>query len=535
MSNSADRKTRPHTFWNKTIVWDRQKPIPKSFPITNSRLKSFLGVSILGLAVILLGLICAHFLSLSPLKIYSSSENPLSLSTVITTTTVLAGIYLYLERPESEKHYSQEDRELVNLGLGLTLLTVFVLSSAYSMLPAINSSHCAEDPSLLLHCFAVGAFWIELTSATTLVHLLMLSVLSIGGMLLHQLRLPWGLARKDRIMGNARAIQYSLARIAALQSSNAIDALDEASLWSAPKPRRQKLKLYGREALICLLHWVILNTAKVIPIGILRFFNQLPSWPPELSWCHLLIMISFSSFLTVATFYAFHSVKAEYQKLSARVPFYLLCIVSAYFSLSAELIITIKLTSFWPLIISLIFTGTYAYFWHRATKEVLQNPDKEARNNPSRFCDDSRPLNTTEIQKVLDHQKRGHFRKVLTSFSIASKFDRRIHFSKATCYLLPKSPEGTSSWTIKPSKNEGFRRYSCRAIISTHLTITSFSARMGLLQLIEYGLKLRSNQEEYDAAAQGELVAIDKTIVPSANTRSYSTSKTLFNLNDPWI
>ena len=147
MSNSADRKTRSHTIWDATIVWKPQTPIQKIFPIANSRLEPFLGVGFFGLGVILMGLICAHLLSLSPFKIYSSSENPLSLSTVITITTVLAGIYLYLERPEAEKHYSHEHRELVNLGLGLTLFTVFTLSSAYSMLPAINSCLLYTSPS----------------------------------------------------------------------------------------------------------------------------------------------------------------------------------------------------------------------------------------------------------------------------------------------------------------------------------------------------------------------------------------------------
>lgn len=317
MSNSADRKIRPHTFWNKTIVWGRQTPIQKIFPIANSRLEPFLGVGIFGLAVILVGLICAHFLSLSPLKIYSSSENPLNLSTVITTTTVLAGIYLYLERPEAEKHYSQEHRELVNLGLGLTLFTVFALSSAYSMLPAINSSRCAEGPSLLLHCFAVGAFWIELTSATTLVHLLMLSVLFIGGMLLHQLRLPWGLARIDRITGNARDIQDTLARIAAQHSSMVTNSQDEASLWSATNPRKQKLKLYGRETLICISHATFLGVSKAALLSLLYFSNQLPSWQPDFTWYRLLILTSISSLLLVYSLYNFHSIKVEYQKLSS--------------------------------------------------------------------------------------------------------------------------------------------------------------------------------------------------------------------------
>lgn len=534
MTTSADCKPQPQTLWNQTIVWGPRTPIKKVFPLAEPKLELYWRLGVSGLSVVLVGYIFAHLLSLSPSKIDSSSENPLSLSTVITSTTVLAGIYLYLERPEAEKHYRRRHRELVGVGSFLLLFIMFALSAAYTLLPAINGSHCTEETTFLFHCFIVGEFWIELTSATTLIHLIVLSVLFFGGVLLQLLRIPRGLARRDRITENAHLIQESLVRIAALQSSNAIDALDEASLWSAPNPRKQKLKLYGFEALICLLHWIILTTTKVIPICILRFFNQLPSWPPELTWCHFLIVTSFSSFMTICAFYSFHSVRAEYQKLSAKVPSYLFFIVSAYFSLSIDLILTIKLTSPWPLITSLAFSGTYACFWHRATKEVLPTPDKKARNNPSRFCDDSHPLSTTEIQKNLDHQKRGYFKKVLTSFSIASKFDRRLHFSEATCYLLPESPEGSSSWTIQPSKSEGLRRYSCRAIISTHLTINSFNARMGLLQLIEYGLELRSNQEDYNAAIQGEIVAIDKTIVPSANTRSYSTSKTLFNFNDHW-
>lgn len=532
MTTSADCKTQPQTLWNKTIVWDPRTPIKKIFPFTDPKLEPYWRVGFSGLSVVLVGYISAHLLSFSPSKTYSSSENPLSLSTVITSTTILAGVYLYLERSEAEKHYSRRHRELVETGAFLLLFIMFALSAAYTVLPAINGSHCAEELPYFLHCFAVGDFWIELTSATTLIHLIVLSVLLFGGILLQVLRIPRGLARRDRITGNVHRIQESLVRIAALQSSNAIDALDEASLWSATKPRRQKSKLYGSEALICLLHGAILNTAKVIPLCILHFFNQLPSGPPKFTWCWLLIVTSFSSFLAVYALYSFHSVKAEYQKLSAKVPSYLFCIASAYLSLSFELILAIKLASPWPLITSLIFTGTYTYFWHRATKKVLQPPAKEARNNPSRIRSDSRPLSTTEIQEVLDHQESAHFKKCLTSFSIASKFDRRLHFSKATCYLLPKSPEGTSSWTTKPSKSERLKRYSCRAIISTHLTITSFDVRIGLIQLIEDGLKLRSNQDDYNAATQGELVAIDKTIVPSINTRSYSTSKTLFNFND---
>ena len=551
MSNSADRQTRPHTFWNKTIVWDRQTPIQKLFPITNSRLQSFLGVSIFGLAIIILvGLICAHFLSLSPLKIYSSSENPLSLSTVITTTTVLAGIYLYLERPEAEKHYSQEHRELVNIGLGLTLLTVFALSSAYSMLPAINSSHCAEDPSLLLNCFAVKAFWIELTSATTLVHLLMLSILFIGGMLLHQLRLPWGLARRDRIMGNARDIQDSLARIAAQRSSKVTNSQDEASLWSATNPRKQKLKLYGRETKICIAHAAFLGVSKTALLCLLYFSNQLPSWQTDFTWYRLLILTSISSLLLVISLYKVHSIKVEYQKLSSNVTVYLFGFLCIYFALLFNLILAAKLVSWWPLIISLIFAGAYAYWWHRSTRKILHKTSKPTRKDPNKICAETLSLSTTEIQKILDHpeedqeenRKEDNFQKFLTSFSIASRFDNRLHFSKGTCYLLPasvitlpataKTSEGAPPEMPKSSKDRQLSKYSCGKIISTHLAIKSFETSARLIRLIEDGLKLRSNPEDYNAAAQGEAVAIDRALVPPFETEPHSAPKTLFNFND---
>lgn len=532
MTKSADCNTRPQTFWDKIIVWEPRTPIRKIFPFTEIKTELYFSVGFSGLLVVLVGFMFAQFLSFSPSKIYSTSENPLSLATVITSTTVLAGVYLYLERPEAEKHYSRRHRELVETGSFFLLFIIFTLSAAYTILPAINGSHCTEDFSFPLSCFVVGAFWIELTSATSLIHLIVLAVLLFGGILLQQLRFPRGLARRDRMAQNASHIQDSLARIAALQSSNAINPLDEASLWSAPKPRTQKLRLYGREAFICILHGTILATTKVVSFYMLHFFNQLPSWPPDLTWYRLLILTSFSSLLMVYAFYSFHSAKAEYRKHSALDPDYLSCIAPAFLTLSIELILTIKFTSPWPLITSLILTGIYARFWHRSTKEVLQSPDKNARNNPGKICDDNLPLSTTEIQKVLDLQNEGHFQKFVTSFSIASKFDRRLHFSKATCYLLPNSPEGTSSKTIKPSISERLGKYSCKAIIFTHLAITSFDARVSLFHLIEYGLRLRSNQEDYIAATQGEPVAIDKATVPSIETEPDSAPKTQFKYNN---
>lgn len=476
-----------------------------------------------------MGLICAHLLSLSPFKIYSSSENPLSLSTVITITTVLAGIYLYLERPEAEKHYSHEHRELVNLGLGLTLFTVFTLSSAYSMLPAINSSRCAEDPSLLLHCFAVGEFWIELTSATTLVHLLMLSVLLIGGMLLHQLRLPWGLARRDRIMGNARAIQDSLARLAAQRSSKVINAQDEVSLWSATNPHKQKLKLYGRETKICTAHATFLGVSKTALLCLLYF-----TWQTDFTWYRLLsslILTSISSLLLVISLYIVHSRKVEYQKLSSNVTAYLFGFLSIYFILLFNFILAAKLVSFLPLIISPIFAVGYAYWWHRSTRKVLNKTSKPTRKDPYKTCAETPSLSITGIQEVLDHQEGDYFQKFLSSFSLASEFYDRIYFSKDTWYLLPdyattlpetaKTSEGASSHMPKSSIGRQLSKYSCRTIISTDLAIKSFESGVRLIRLIEGGLKLRSNQKDYDVATQGELVAIDKTIVPSGNTRSY--------------
>ena len=210
---------------------------------------------------------------------------------------------------------------------------------------------------------------------------------------------------------------------------------------------------------------------------------------------------------------------------------YLFGFLSIYFILLFNFILAAKLVSFLPLIISPIFAVGYAYWWHRSTRKVLNKTSKPTRKDPYKTCAETPSLSITGIQEVLDHQEGDYFQKFLSSFSLASEFYDRIYFSKDTWYLLPdyattlpetaKTSEGASSHMPKSSIGRQLSKYSCRTIISTDLAIKSFESGVRLIRLIEGGLKLRSNQKDYDVATQGELVAIDKTIVPSGNTRSY--------------
>ena len=255
-----------------------------------------------------------------------------------------------------------------------------------------------------------------------------------------------GLARIDRITGNARDIQDTLARIAAQHSSMVTNSQDEASLWSATNPRKQKLKLYGRETLICISHATFLGVSKAALLSLLYFSNQLPSWQPDFTWYRLLILTSISSLLLVYSLYNFHSIKVEYQKLSSNVTAYLIGFLSIYFTLPINLILAAKLVSYWPLIISpyspeRMRTGGTAppeKFFIKPVNRLEKTPTNSAPKPLTKHYRNSKILDHPQEDRE-ENRKEDNFQKFLTSFSIASRFYNRLHFSKGTFYLLPAS------------------------------------------------------------------------------------------------
>lgn len=461
-------------------------------------------------AIVLAGYMTAVLLSLSPLKTYSSGSNPLSLSTVLTITTLVAGLCLYFEKADAEHTYSRKNRELITTGSFFGLFTVFVLSAAYIVLPAIAKSNCAESSYLIFSCLFQGDFWINLTLASIAIHLFLLALLLFGCILLYQFRIPTGVAKKDLITGNAHLISRTLSKVAALRSTHSVIAEDEHTLWANNKTPSGKIKIYSHLVGYCALNIVLLSILKLVPLIAIVKLGGFSLKDANFSFTVLLVFPATSSLLLVSGLYFIFTWKLEYTSQSLSISANAMGIWLVILAILCDFIIAAKLASFLAIIIFALMTFAYGFVWHTALGNVIHRNPKVSTITPfQKPKANGEQLSIENIQNLLSCPRKKSFRKYHTSIFLLPKFDDRFSSTHNIC-LLEQDDNADSPTPRSQSTNRFVQFLKIERILKKKLTIDSFSTLISLVELIENGLKLRSNQLAYDEAGPGETINFER-------------------------
>ncbi len=534
MNNFEGAETSPRTFWNKAIVWDKHTSHKKFFPYSGPKSTALLFFGVPALAVIIAGYITGLLFSLSPIKIYSSDPNPLNLATVLTTTTVVAGIFLYSETSEAEKRYSRKNREILSLGSFFVLFLVFDLSAAYTIIPAINQSRCTDDTFSILNCILTSEFWLYLTLSSTLVHLIVLTILLFGCILLQQLRIPTGVARKDRILSNARAISDSVAKIDMQRPSGVLPTDIDFALWNAANPLYKKGKLFTQITIHCTLNVAILSLLKFLLLYVSTKLGFFPSIEPKSPWFYFLAYATTSSFFLTTGFYFFYGWRIEVSKRGFSIPAGINGIWLIGLAVLLDIAAASKLLEIWPLVISTVLTIGYIKVWNASLKLTLHKRlPASGVSELSRKDRSSQKLES--VQHLMTSDTNNGFYKFKTSIENFSQLDSQFSMSEIKCYFGP-DPSSSSS-RPKSFSEQAIQLTGIPKVISTVQSIDSYNTAVSLIQLIETGLMLRSSQSEYDQASPGEYVPFRFTIAPldiywSRNTQDAEFSRKILPISN---